>query len=253
LKNQRLCILSKIYVKFSQSISNIIKGVILPIIFILLSTSAEGKTYIITTFAKGGLLEIGQIYIKEAYKRIGMNVKFMYLPAERALLSSNNGEVDGEIFRIDNVNKVYTNLLKVPTSFINAQHVAFSKILNIQIDGFKSLRPYRVGFNRGMKIAEQNMKGFPRLYPYSKIKQVFLMLNLERIDIVIAERITGLSYVKRLNLEGIKVLNNPLSDVPLFHYLHKKNWDLIPKLDAVFKDMKKEGVLNKIMKEYNNK
>ena len=40
--------------------------------------------------------------------------------------------------------------------------------------------------------------------------------------------------------------------MPLFHYLHKKNRELIPKLDAAFRAMNQEGVLNKIVQQYEN-
>ena len=212
-------------------------------------SGVEGKTYVITTVAQGGLFEIGQQFLEEAYKRIGEEVRFTHLPAERSLISSNAGLVDGEMFRVDNIHEQYTNLLKVPTSFIVAENVAFSKKLTIRIDGYISLKPYRIGFRRGLKIAEMSTKEFPRVYPVDETKIAFLMLNAGRVDVVIEERLTGLDYVKRLNLKGINVLEEPVDRLPLFHYVHKKNRDLVPKLDAVFQAMIHEEIWNNMKTE----
>lgn len=70
---------------------------------------------------------------------------------------------------------------------------------------------------------------------------------------MIEERMTGWGYVRKLKLEGVRVLEAPVNQVLLFHYLHKKNRDLVPKLDVVFRAMNQEGVLNKIMKQYKNR
>lgn len=251
MENRYFHFFSIIHTRVTQVREYWIKLLSLSIFCLLLSVSwVEGKVYEISVVAEGGLFDVGQRFLKEAYQRIGMDVEFKQMPAERALKSSNLGVIDGEIFRVDNINMLYTNLIKVPTSYIFAENVVFSKTLNIHVDGYDSLRPYRIGFRRGLKIVELNMVGFPKLHPVPETKQAFLMLGLGRLDAVIEEKMTGLSYVKRLQLDGIKTLEGAVSREPLFHYLHNKNRDLIPKLDAVFQKMNQERVLEKIMTNY---
>lgn len=251
MKGRHTHVFSLILFKLSRIRFSCCKLIELLLIFLLLgSTGAEAKTYLITVVAEGGLFDIGQRFLEEAYERVGLKVQFINMPAERALVNSNAGIVDGEIFRVDNIHKEYSNLLKVPTSFIHAENVAFTQTLKIHIDDYESLRAYHIGFRRGLKVLENNMKGFPWLYPVTETRQAFLMLNRGRLDVVIEERLTGLNYVNKMNLKGVHILEGPVNSVPLYHYLHKKNKDLIPKLDAAFQAMNQEKILDKIIKKY---
>jgi len=221
----------------------------LTIVLFCNTNKSYAKTYVITQVIEGRLAEAGKAILKEAYKRIDEEVTFEFLPGERALLMSDGGRADGEMFRVDNLQENYPNLLKVPTSYIEAENVVFTKTLDIHITGYESLKPYIIGFRRGLKTAEFGTEGFSNRQLVTKGEQAFLMLNMGRVDVVIEERLRGWRYVKSLGLKGVIVLEEPVSRVPLFHYLHKKNQSILPKLDEAIQTMHEDGTLDIILQK----
>jgi len=56
---------------------------------------------------------ISAVVLREAYRRLGYKLEIRALPAERALLMSNEGDLDGESQRISGLSTSYPNLIQV--------------------------------------------------------------------------------------------------------------------------------------------
>ncbi|CAN2039139.1 hypothetical protein GMMP15_1080001 [Candidatus Magnetomoraceae bacterium gMMP-15] len=125
---------------------------------------------------------------------------------ERALIMTNNGETDAEMFRVDNMQHRYLNLIQIPVSYIPSNNVVFSKNADFQVNGWESLRPYIIALRTGFKQAEMGTEGMKR-YLTDGSEQAFMMLANGRVQIVVEEHLTGLDYIRQLNL---KVSNCPL-------------------------------------------
>lgn len=97
--------------------------------------------------------------IKKALLNIGIQMELKRFPAERSLSLANDGTVDGEIIRIGTLSKQYPNLLLIPVSIATGHVVVFTKDTDFVINGWDSLKPYRVGIMKGMKAVENNSKG----------------------------------------------------------------------------------------------
>ena len=69
------------------------------------------------------------------------------------------------------------------------------------------------------------------------------------MDIVIASDYIGLKNIKELNLKGIKRLEPFIARNNLYHYLHKKHKNLVPRITAVLQEMEKEGVIQQISEQ----
>ena len=103
-----------------------VAALLLGIIMLPLSVKAQ-EPLIITVVTPGIFTETGKIILEEAYKRIGVPIAFKNFPGERALILTNGGITDGELFRIDKLNEKYPNLIQVPVSYIPDEVVVFSK------------------------------------------------------------------------------------------------------------------------------
>ena len=175
---------------------------------------------VITVVTSGTFTNAGKTILQEAYNRVGVPIEFVNYPGERALILSNDGVTDGELFRIDNMNEKYPNLVKVPVSYIPDEAVVFSK-LNFAVDGWKSLKSYKIGVRRGNKFVEYNTEDMQRYFAKGE-KQKFEMLALDRVEIVVTNRLEGLGMINKLGYaKTIKPLKPPIVTNPLFHYLHK--------------------------------
>ncbi len=146
------------------------------------------------------------------------------------------------------MDKEYKNLIMVPHPVDFGEAMVFTKNKVFPVNGWDSLKPYKIGILRGNKFAEKGTEGMNRL-PANTIEQLFEMLDAERADIIVLLRWNGSTTLKKMNLTGIRVLEPPVETMPLYHYLHKKNERLVPKVAAALKEMEKEGLIQKIREQ----
>lgn len=190
---------------------------------------------------------IAEQVMAEAYRRLGLGLEVHRLPGERALLSANDGKLDGELYRKVGMEKMYPHLVIVPVPLLTYEVVVFTRGTRFVVNGWESLRPFNIGFVRGIKIIEQNTQGMT-IEPVATMQQAFQKMELGRTDLVVANRASGQAVVKALQLEDVSTLSPPLASFPVFHYLHRKHESLLPKLTAVLKQMQKDQSIEKIQK-----
>lgn len=214
------------------------------------SASAQGKdTFRIAKMESPDHRLIMRV-VREAYDRLQIPIEFLEFPGKRSLFEANAGYVDADLSRIKDVEKEFTSLRRVPTSIFWFEATAFSKNKDLRINGWESLRDLRVGIMRGMVYAEKGVKGLPRVTVVDKPSHLFKMLDSDRIDVAIFSDINGLALIKELKLSSIHALRPPLERIEAFHYVHKKHEDLVPKLDAIFQEMKTSGQLDRMRQDF---
>ncbi|PCI29428.1 MAG: ABC transporter substrate-binding protein [SAR324 cluster bacterium] len=214
-----------------------------------MSPIVMGKQLELVTIQGSGIAEITSLILRQAYKQIGIGLTITYLPAQRALIESNEGIVDGEVHRILGIEKRYPNLIRIPVSIWHMKGVVFTKNVTFEVKGWQSLEPYRIGTLRGVKFVENNTQGMNRLR-VRDYTQLFLMLADNRLDIVVLAQLSGLKALKATKAEGIRILSPPLTVLKLYHYLHRKNLHLIPEITKALKEMEQQGKIRAIWQQY---
>src|SRR5439155_3707892 len=96
----------------------------------------------------------GEILVA-VYKRLGITVEFVDLPAKRSLLESSEGRVDGEVQRILAVQDQYPTLIAVQPSFNFIEPTAFVTDANLHVDGWTSIAGHSIGIVRGVGSSER--------------------------------------------------------------------------------------------------
>ena len=219
------------------------------LILCLISFAAQakqiGKTHFtITQVASGPLIDEAKERLEAAYSKLGYTIEFESFQSELALQKSNKGEADGEMIRVAGIEKNYQNLIPVPIPFLVAENVLFvSEDYSKDIKEWDDLIPIvkdksGIAVRVGLKKAEQQMDF--RNIPYTgtqTTEEAMRMLVEGKIKLVYEERRTGLSIIKKLGLKNIKVLEHPLDSVALYHYIHKSNSFLVPKLEKAFREV----------------
>jgi len=186
-----------------------------------------------------------EVIVREAYRRLGIEVQIRKYPGERALKLANSGKVDGDVQRIDGLSGKYQNLIQLRPAINYIEAAAFSRDTTIGINGWDSLRPFNIGIIRGIKFAENNTKGM-RTYAAKNYAGLSRMLEGKRVELAISPSLNGRYQMTILGIKGIMELKPSISRFDLFHYIHKKHADLKPKLEAIFRKMKASGALLKI-------
>ncbi len=187
---------------------------------------------------------IVDLLIREAFSRIGREASVQWQPPERSLMNANMGIVDGDVGRIGGLNKEYPHLIQVPETFMTTDFLAFTKSLSIRLIGWKSLKPCNVAIIRGHKIAEANVVAHS-LTKARNAEILFSLLNSDRVDVAICERLFGSMMAKKINSE-IKGLEPPLATADFYLYLHKKHEALVPKIAKALETMKRDGTYKRL-------
>lgn len=190
---------------------------------------------------------IAEQVVREAYRRLGITLTVHKLPGERTLVYANEGKMDGELYRKLGMERQYTNLLIVPVPLLTYEIVVFSRGTSFVVNGWESLRPYSLGFMRGIKIVQENTRGM-QVEPVSNLSQAFEKLMMGRTDLVVGNRSSGQALVKAMKLEGIIVLEPALAAFPVYHYVNRKHEALVPELTRVLRQMQADKSIERIQK-----
>lgn len=194
-----------------------------------------------------GILE--QI-LTEAFRRIGKDVEFRRLPAERALRDADQGVADGVVARVAGVEGMYSNLVMVPSATIpRRDFVAFTLDPEIEIGRWRDLAPYNVAYVRGWKIIEANVPGGTNVIRAASTELAFRLLQRKRTEVVINARLDGLVMASELGIEGILIEEPPLVSLSLYPYVHKKQEHLAERLAEALDEMKADGSFQAIYDE----
>jgi len=183
--------------------------------------------------------------LTEAYKRLGIEFTVTKYPAKRSLISANLGKSDGEIHRISGLQKEFPNLIEIKVPIVKLEWMLYSKNYNFKVEGIKSIKPYSISTRRGIIFAERIVSKAKNHLLVNGWMQVLATLEHERVDLALIPKIAA-SKILQKNPMRIYALMPPFQEFYLYHYLHKKNQNLIPKITKVLKEMEKSGEITDI-------
>ena len=185
------------------------------------------------------------VIIGEAYRRIGIEMEVEWLGGLEALEASNSGELDGELQRIDGINRAWPNLVQVGIPVNYLVGTAFSKNHNFAIDGWISLESYSLGIVEGIIFAEQGTQGMD-VTAVDTYGNLFDMLEQDQIDVAVAPGINGQVLIQQLEGTAIKEMEGILEILFLYHYVSRGNEHLVPRLEEELKVMLLDGTILEI-------
>jgi polar amino acid transport system substrate-binding protein len=181
--------------------------------------------------------------LEEAYRRIGIKMNLATMPGERSLILANSGKTDGDLCRTKGALSGYANLLMVGPPLTRAEVVAFSKTA-LPINNWEDLSRYEIGYERGVKVVEQNTLGM-NVDIASNAESGYKKLLIGRTDVYVDTRISGLYMLRRLGYPRPHV-SPPLETFTMHHFVNVKNAALIGKLSEALEQMQKEGAIARI-------
>lgn len=186
----------------------------------------------------------------EAFQRIGVEMEIARLPSARAIKNANEGVGDGIYVRVGGlITTLYPNLIQVSVPITQFEFVAFSKNYDFKPSNWESLRPFHVGIVHGWKILEENIQRTKSLTTVSSPESLFMMLEAERLEVVVYDLRQGLHFIKELGAKNIKAMAPSFITKDMYLYLHKKHQSLIPQLTETLTQMRKDGSYQKIVSD----
>ena len=90
-----------------------------------------------------------------------------------------------------------------------------------------------------------------KVLPAGNYATLFKMLDRKRFDIIVSPSLNGRYQMLQAGVKGLRELSPPIMRFDLFHYLHKKNKALLPRISKVLQSMRESGDLKKIRRHVN--
>ena len=184
--------------------------------------------------------------VAEAFRRIGVPVRLVQLHSERALQNANQGVDDGNYVRISGLSRLYPNLLMVPEPVSRFPFTAFTRDSGLKVAAWSDLQGRQVASVIGWKLVELSLKDVAELKLVRDEEALFALLDKGRTEVVISALYTGQEIIRRNGYRGMRALTPPLADPPMYLYLHKRHADLVPKLAAALREMKRDGTIERL-------
>lgn len=185
--------------------------------------------------------------ILEAFRRIGVPVRLVRLPSERALKNAEQGIDDGSYVRIAGLSAQYPNLIMVPEPMSEFRFTAFTRDPAITMATWDDLRARNVGLVTGWKLVEKNLGDAPHASRARDEEALFALLDKGRVEVVVSSLHSGEDIIRRHDYQNVRVLNPPLAVQPMYLYMHKKHAALVPLLDKALQHMRQDGSLKRFM------
>ncbi len=192
---------------------------------------------------------ISDLRLYEVFRRMKTDIKIRYLPAERALINADMGIDDGTFLRIAGLSSSYPNLVAVPESFMDFEFVAIGKDDKFVPSGWDSLTPYDLGIITGWKVVEDNTKNAKSVTKANNVEQLFKLLEFNRVDIIIYEKLRALFALQENPVEGAVIMEPPLVRKPMFLYMNTKHIDLIPEIAVALRASKADGTHDRLQEQ----
>jgi polar amino acid transport system substrate-binding protein len=187
---------------------------------------------------------VGGEMLRAVYARLNIKLEFEDVPGKRALTLSSTGEVDGEVQRIGTLSRDYPTLIQVTPAINYIEPTVFTTKLQFDVAGWNSIRDYSIGIVRGVGSSEAGTRGMTRVTATTSLDNMVKMLDADRFDVMVTDLFSGLAAVKKLNLQArIRPLSPPLERISIYHHLHERHRDLVPKVGRMIAQMEASGDL----------
>ena len=197
--------------------------------------------------AYGALRDRAHVRLEEAYEQMGIKIAVKKLPAKRSLLDANRGLLDGELVRIEGMEKKFPNLIMIRPAVTSFKHLSLSRSPDVKITKVQDLRKYKVAYLNGIQWQERLVEGTDAK-GYNDYGRALKLLELGRIDMILVDQIPIKQVLEKRTPEQNESLHFaalPIAEEKLFHYLHKKHSALIPRLEQVLRDLMERESRNK--------
>ena len=187
------------------------------------------------------LREFGRLTLSEAYRRIGVVMRLEPLPAARSVEMANQGVTDAEGGRVPEAMLAYTNLLRVPEPLLSLDYYAIALDTAPDITRWSDLRNWRLCVQLGDKLVETRTADIPH-ETVRTLEAARQMLRAGRCDVMVINQFNWLEIARQ---DFGPFCQGPLLEtVHVYHYVNRKHEDMIPRLAAALRELRREGVID---------
>ncbi|MHA7879615.1 MAG: hypothetical protein ACX931_07480 [Saccharospirillum sp.] len=214
--------------------------------WLLLAMAAHAEHWTLSAVENSTLTRLAQAIVRPAYAELGITIEVHEYPPMRALRYSNNGLVDGELYRVRGIEAQYTNLIPVPEPLLTGDIVAFTLDPALADHPITGHPDARVLIRRGVISHDLATRGMNREIVDS-YEQMISMLQAGRAHFGVFSRIHTWVSLQGASLDDVYLLATPLSHFELMHYVNARHADRVDDIAAAMRYVHDSGLTEQIM------
>ncbi len=185
--------------------------------------------------------------MQEITKHMGVTYELRPLPASRAAILLERGEIHADLSRIAEFQEEVPTAVRVAEPFLQIPYYAYAKNLDLTVQGWESLKPYRLVTLRGFHIASVFLREHQTQFVDSTESALdFLMAGRADIFSMISTQVDSLLKLEKYQISGIKKLQPPIMVMDTYTYFSKKHSSYAPPYEEALVQVKKSGLYEKL-------
>ena len=192
---------------------------------------------------------MGAQILSDAYQRAGLTFELSQWPSPRSLQLASQGELDGELGRIENIAATYPHLLKVPVPLLTFEIVAVTADPDLAHTAHSVLSQYRLGISPGMALYEQINLPTDEAFQPSTAQQLLRMTQARRVDFALIPALLAHEW-QQSSSKPLYILPGNLATFRIYHFIHDKHADRLDALTQSLQQLRDSGELERIQREY---
>ncbi|MDG3086408.1 hypothetical protein P7F88_09915 [Vibrio hannami] len=189
----------------------------------------------------------GEKVIYEVYKRLGISIVIHAMPARRALYESRHDGKDGEMLRIWSYGDTNRALIRIPIPIAYIETQAFSRSDFVFEPDKKA--DYEYAIVRGVQHTLDATMNFDRVVEFTESSAMMSFVRSKRADIALSSKLDGRYQLTLLSAEDIIPVGDVWVRHALYHYIHERHQELIPKVTQMLAYMSRTGDIERLWNE----
>lgn len=213
-----------------------------------IGTEGTYKPFSFKNLESGELTGYDVEVAREVAKRVGMKPEFAPTPWKSMFASLDSKRFDmiaNQVTITSERKKKYD--FSTPYTYSGGRVIVHQD--NHTIKGLEDLKGKVIGTTRGSNYAQIAKDAGAELKYYKGINEVLSDLNVKRIDAALNDRLFILTTMKDMNYD-VKAVGDTFNQLEMAFAFRKGSDDLIQKVNQALKEMKEDGTLAKISKEW---
>jgi len=193
--------------------------------------------------------------IREVCRRLGIGVKFQVMPWKKALKSAQDGDVSGLAASLYSEKRAEYLYYTQESVHIQKNIIMIRKGNNIKIKGFADLKNIKTGVVRDFSYGPEfdNIRGLEKVVCRDQ-KELVRMLAAGRVDAAMGSEMPLMFNARQLGLQDELAVAHVIAEYPAYTVFSKASGEkgklLAHKFDTILREIKKEGLDQKIMGNY---
>lgn len=191
---------------------------------------------------------LAQVILKEAYRRIGHPVSNSLDNANLTLATRVQSSVDGVLIAPLN-SQLQKDYIRIPIAIVKLKVFAYAHKSHEFTRYEFGLLGNRVTVVKGMPMIQNNMMGMMATQMNSVNNSLKSILR-NQADIVLLPEFSALSRSKKHLREQVTALHPAVYEIPMYHYVSKKNQHLAHSIQRSLQGMHKQQLISHVTRSY---